>query len=98
MPEKVVVESIALASHSPWIVFISTYSYVGRSGQNLRFTHVGLELNELEATAVHFNDLLGVLLFLSLVGLRSASDGGSVGFLCVVSCVIIIGKSPRPND
>lgn len=81
MPEKVVVDSTALASHSPWIVFVSTYNYSGKSGHNLGFTHIGLELNELEATAVHFNDLLGILLFLSLVGLRSANDGGSVGFL-----------------
>lgn len=76
------VDSTALASHSPWIVFVSTYNYLGKSAQSVGFTHIGFELNELEATAVHFNDLLGVLLFLSLIGLRPANDGGSVGFLC----------------
>ena len=49
--------------------------------ENLGFTHVGLELNELEATAVDFEDLLGLWLFLNFIGLRSANDGGSVGFL-----------------
>lgn len=49
---------------------------------NSGFTHVGLELNELEATAIDFEDLLGLLLFLDLIGLRSVNDRGSVGFLC----------------
>jgi hypothetical protein len=45
-------------------------------------THVGLEFDELEATAVHFDDLLGVALFLSFVGLGCVEDGSRVGFLC----------------
>ena len=53
-----------------------------------RQTYVRLELGELQATAVHLNDLLAGLLLLSLVGVWASSDGSRVGFLSVIiSCI-----------
>lgn len=46
-----------------------------------RFTYVGLEINELQTTAVHLENLLASLLFLELVGLGTGNDGSRVGFL-----------------
>jgi hypothetical protein len=65
MPEKVVVESTPLASQSPWID-MSVHEAVYHDS---RFTHIRLELNKLKTTAVHFDDVHGLLLLLGLVGI-----------------------------
>jgi hypothetical protein len=48
-----------------------------------RWTYVRLELGELQTTAVNLDDLLGLLLLLSVVDVRASSDGSRVGFLDV---------------
>jgi hypothetical protein len=48
-------------------------------------TYVGLELGELETAAVHFNDLLALLLLLGFVDVRAGDDVGRVGFLVVLA-------------
>lgn len=48
-------------------------------------TYVRLELGELEAAAVHFNDLLAFLLLLGFVDVRACDDVGRVGFLVALA-------------
>jgi hypothetical protein len=78
MPVKVVVDSTPLASHSPLI----DSSVRASNPRDSRLTHISLKFNEFKTTAVHFEDLLALLLLLGLVGLGPTNNGGSVGFLC----------------
>lgn len=48
-------------------------------------THISLELSELQPAAVHFNDLLTLLLLLGFIGVWARGDGRRVCFLVTES-------------
>jgi hypothetical protein len=60
------------------------------------FTHLGgLELDELQTTAVHLNDLLAGLLLLELVGIGTRDDGSRMGFLRIAMSALCSLSPPR---